>query len=248
MQTALNLSTTRIHSLRRLAASALTALATLATIGALSPTSATASTLLGPGDDGFPVANDDEYHACKNTDMSVAAPGVLANDTHPVPDQLGVRTWPAASLAAGTVVGAADGSFTYTPPTDFVGVDTFVYQIANILDDGYRVTGEVTVRVMDCQSLFPDQPGDPREPDGPPLGVPAPAPDQPGAGPGDGPPGETDGSSTPGDGPSGDPHDGTGGHPSDDAGHPDRASDDVTIAVTVVTEAPSRTATPAYTG
>ncbi len=72
-----------------------------------------------------PVAADDAYVAGINTALSVLAPGVLANDTDANDDALTavIGTQP----ANGSVTLNADGSFTYTPNTDYSGTDTFTY-------------------------------------------------------------------------------------------------------------------------
>ncbi|HKO56666.1 MAG TPA: Ig-like domain-containing protein [Thermoanaerobaculia bacterium] len=73
-----------------------------------------------------PVAVDDAYQAARNTARTIAAPGVLANDT---PNGLAISAFDATSTAGGTVALSADGSFTYTPATGFTGSDTFTYTI-----------------------------------------------------------------------------------------------------------------------
>ncbi len=75
----------------------------------------------------LPVANDDSYSVRHNQVLTVnAAEGVLANDTYPS------TTFPVVELsgpANGLLLFSADGSFTYTPNTDFVGFDSFTYGI-----------------------------------------------------------------------------------------------------------------------
>src|SRR5205814_4282333 len=79
-----------------------------------------------PGSDGFPVANTDAL-------QTMAAPLVftgatlLANDTGALP--ITIASIAAASAAGGTITGA--GPYTYTPPTGFLGVDSFNYRIQN---------------------------------------------------------------------------------------------------------------------
>jgi hypothetical protein len=68
---------------------------------------------------------DDGYAATENASLSEdAANGVLANDPA---GSIAVVQQGAATGQGGSVTLAADGSFTYTPPTDFFGVDTFTY-------------------------------------------------------------------------------------------------------------------------
>ena len=71
-----------------------------------------------------PIAVDDTYEVPEDTTLIVEAPGVLANDD--------TSSGPLEALLVdgptnGTVSLNTDGSFTYTPNTDFSGIDTFVY-------------------------------------------------------------------------------------------------------------------------
>jgi hypothetical protein len=81
-----------------------------------------------------PEASDDPsapavYATVQNTPLTIAAPGVLENDTD--------GDSPASSITAvagtfttahgGTVVLAGNGGFTYTPAAGFFGVDSFTY-------------------------------------------------------------------------------------------------------------------------
>src|SRR5690606_26732037 len=76
-----------------------------------------------------PEAVTDAYETSENTPLVVDAAGVLENDTDPEGDPL------EATLVTGPEHGTlslqADGSFTYTPNTDFVGTDRFVYQASD---------------------------------------------------------------------------------------------------------------------
>lgn len=73
-----------------------------------------------------PVANDDLCSAMEATMLTIAAPGVLANDFDTEGGPL------AASLVSaptsGSVMLNADGGFVYTPPAAFNGVATFYLQ------------------------------------------------------------------------------------------------------------------------
>jgi VCBS repeat-containing protein len=76
-------------------------------------------------DDDVVVASNDSYTITGGA-LSVAAPGVLGNDTPANGTAL------AASLVSGPPNGtlnfSSNGSFTYTPGTGFTGTDTFTYQ------------------------------------------------------------------------------------------------------------------------
>jgi len=73
-----------------------------------------------------PVAIDDVYTTLENTALSVAAPGVLGNDSDPDGDALAVSL--VIGPANGTLVLNSDGSFDYTPNAGFSGVDSFDYE------------------------------------------------------------------------------------------------------------------------
>lgn len=93
-----------------------------------------------------PVAVDDPYVTTAGTTLTVAAPGVLANDTGGFPAAV-VQSFGGPSLAstvtsfaAGQRVGFgiggfvqlnADGSLSFTPPTGFTGAFSFLYRIGN---------------------------------------------------------------------------------------------------------------------
>ncbi len=72
-----------------------------------------------------PIANNDEFATGMNQPLTIAASGVLGNDTAPVGQTL------TAELNTGPTHGAltlnSDGSFTYTPTTGFTGDDSFTY-------------------------------------------------------------------------------------------------------------------------
>lgn len=97
-----------------------------------------------------PVANDDVYNAVEDTVLTIAAPGVLANDTDPDDDALTATL--VTGAANGIVVLNADGSFTYTPAANFAGLDSFTYQVTDGLLNSAPAT--VTIRVREV----PDAP------------------------------------------------------------------------------------------
>ncbi len=72
-----------------------------------------------------PVAVGDSYETPYGTALTVAAPGVLTNDTDVDGDSL--RAMLASSPANGTVVLNDNGSFTYTPNATYSGADSFTY-------------------------------------------------------------------------------------------------------------------------
>jgi fimbrial isopeptide formation D2 family protein/uncharacterized repeat protein (TIGR01451 family) len=104
------------------------------------------TTLVAGSVSASPVAvNDGPYNCTGNLSISIpAASGVLAND------YLGLN--PTATISAstaalnGTVVLAADGSFTYSPNAGYVGKDSFTYTLSNIFG-GHTYTSTATVSI-----------------------------------------------------------------------------------------------------
>ncbi|WP_374455660.1 LamG-like jellyroll fold domain-containing protein [Nocardioides sp.] len=88
-----------------------------------------------------PVGVADSYTTTEGEALVVEAPGVLANDTDAEDDTLTATglTQP----ADGVVTMAADGSFTYTPDTGFVGTNTFTYTAY----DGTTASSPTTVTI-----------------------------------------------------------------------------------------------------
>ena len=85
---------------------------------------ATVSLSVGATNDA-PEAVDDAYATSEDQPLSVAAPGVLANDSDPNGDSLTAVLQSAPKN--GTLVLGLDGSFEYVPNPDFHGTDGFTY-------------------------------------------------------------------------------------------------------------------------
>ena len=93
-----------------------------------------------------PVAVDDSYSVFRNQTLSVvAAGGVLANDRDADQNQLAVQL--VQLPAHGTVNLRTDGSFDYTPTTDYGGPDRFTYKTF----DG---VAESNVAAVDIEVFF----------------------------------------------------------------------------------------------
>ena len=101
--------------------------------------------VIAPGNN-VPTALDDNYNTDQDTPLSVAAPGVLGNDSDPDGDGLTVISFDANSANGGTVVVNADGSFSYTPPAGFNGADSFTYTVSD--GNGGTDSGTVTIGVI----------------------------------------------------------------------------------------------------
>jgi hypothetical protein len=90
-----------------------------------------------------PVAGDDSYVTDKNVQLVVTAPGVLGNDSDADGDALFAIL--VTNPTNGTLSFNDDGSFTYTPNTDYVGPDSFTYFAKDGLDSSNTATVNLTV-------------------------------------------------------------------------------------------------------
>jgi hypothetical protein len=83
-----------------------------------------------PGRGGFgldPGILEDHYTTPQDTTLTLAAPGVLKNSGGLYGDALFVEAYDPYSWYGGSIRMNPDGSFSYTPPAGFAGIDTFVY-------------------------------------------------------------------------------------------------------------------------
>jgi hypothetical protein len=93
-----------------------------------------------------PLALSDSYQAIGNVQITIPAPGVLANDADP--DGVGPALTASAgstSTQGGNVSVNSNGGFTYNPPAGFEGNDTFTYTLND--GEGNTTTGTVTIAV-----------------------------------------------------------------------------------------------------
>jgi VCBS repeat-containing protein len=108
--------------------------------GTLSSSLATVAITVNAVNDA-PTAVDDTYTTAEDTTLTVDAPGVLANDNDPEGDTL--HTLLGAGPSHGTLTLDADGSFTYTPPANYHGGDSFTYRAS----DGTLTSNLATVTI-----------------------------------------------------------------------------------------------------
>jgi hypothetical protein len=108
--------------------------------GGLDSNVATVTIAVGAVNDA-PTAANDSYSTAEDTPLTVAAPGVLGNDSDPEGSTL------TAVLGTGPTKGTLalnpDGSFTYTPGAGFSGTDNFTYRAS----DGMAVSNTATVSI-----------------------------------------------------------------------------------------------------
>ena len=105
------------------------------------PDSATLNIPIVPGANRPPVAVNDSYKTKKNILLTVAAPGVLTNDTDPDANPLTAIL--VTNVTSGTLVFNPNGSFTYMPATNVTGKFTFTYKA----NDGTADSNVVTVTI-----------------------------------------------------------------------------------------------------
>lgn len=110
--------------------------------GGLTDTATVTINVINPD---LPVAATDNYITRKNTNLIEGAPGVLGNDTTPTGTNVVSVTGALATVQGGTLTISADGSFTYIPPSGFVGNDSVVYTINNGTDSD---TGTINIKVI----------------------------------------------------------------------------------------------------
>jgi VCBS repeat-containing protein len=89
-----------------------------------------------------PTATNDAHTVAEDTPLTVAAPGVLANDSDPDGDTLSAAL--VSGPSHGTLTLNANGSFAYTPDADFNGSDSFTYRAG----DGTLESNLATVRII----------------------------------------------------------------------------------------------------
>jgi hypothetical protein len=118
-----------------------TSTATTAPTTTSSTTTTTTSTTIPVND--APSAADDSYSTAEDRVLTVAAPGVLGNDTDVDGDTLSAVVVDEPSN--GTLTLNADGSFTYTPAANFTGTDSFTYQAGDGALDSNPATVMISV-------------------------------------------------------------------------------------------------------
>jgi VCBS repeat-containing protein len=88
-----------------------------------------------------PVAVDNSYNTPLETPLNIAAPGILGNDSDVDGDPLTAAL--VSNVTQGVLSLNADGSFTYTPNSGYVGPDQFTY----LANDGTNDSNVATVNI-----------------------------------------------------------------------------------------------------
>ncbi|HEY3319276.1 MAG TPA: LamG-like jellyroll fold domain-containing protein [Planctomycetota bacterium] len=94
-----------------------------------------------------PVAQPENYTIGKNHTLTVSEPGVLANDTDF--NAYALTAVLDSTTTHGILALSADGSFTYTPDTDYIGPDSFTYHAG----DGHGNTSATVTVSLDVYAL-----------------------------------------------------------------------------------------------
>ena len=114
--------------------------------GLTNSASATVHITINPVNDA-PVAANDSYTTAEDTVLTVnAATGVLANDSDVDGDTMTAIL--VANATNGTVTLNGDGSFTYTPNTNYNGSDSFTYKANDGKVDGNTATVSINVTAV----------------------------------------------------------------------------------------------------
>ena len=102
------------------------------------------STILNDDGGSLPTSANDAYSTAFNTPLTVAAPGILANDNSNGGGALTALL--VSNVSSGVLTLAAGGNFTYTPNAGFSGIDGFTYRALNGNGAGPLATATITVQ------------------------------------------------------------------------------------------------------
>ena len=111
--------------------------------GEANSNAATVSIAVAPVND-TPVANANAYTAQGGSTLTVAAPGVLGNDTDIEGSSLTASV--ATGVSHGSLALATNGSFTYTPAAGYSGPDSFTYRASDGTTPSAPATVSITVQ------------------------------------------------------------------------------------------------------
>ena len=101
-----------------------------------------------------PITENDAYTATLNQPLDVAAPGVLRNDHDvEVEDTTPLHATLVTGPSHGQLTFNADGSFSYVPASDFLGVDSFKYSAV----DHFNAVGNVATVTLTTALKAADQ-------------------------------------------------------------------------------------------
>src|SRR5258708_39216638 len=93
-----------------------------------------------------PVAVNDSYTTAEDTTLNVSAPGLLANDSDVDGDSLNALL--VGQPTHGSLTLNSNGSFSYTPATNYNGTDSFTYKANDGKADSNVATVTITVTAV----------------------------------------------------------------------------------------------------
>ncbi len=88
-----------------------------------------------------PVAGNDSYSTLEDLPLTISAPGVLSNDNDI--DNASLTATMVSGPSNGLLILNSNGSFSYTPVTNYSGMDSFTYQA----NDGFTYSNVATVTI-----------------------------------------------------------------------------------------------------
>jgi VCBS repeat-containing protein len=100
------------------------------------------------GPDAPPVAVNDAFTTAEDTPLTVAASGVLSNDTDADTSPGALTAVVVTQPAHGTLALGANGGFTYTPAANYNGPDSFTYKANDAILDSNAATVTITVTAV----------------------------------------------------------------------------------------------------
>lgn len=100
----------------------------------------------------LPVAVDDHLSTSENTALKFS--GLLDNDT--VYDFARITSFDSETTKGGRVIDNRDGTYTYTPPANFMGEDTFEYTMCDNASPKNCSTATVTITVTAASPVAED--------------------------------------------------------------------------------------------
>jgi hypothetical protein len=131
------------------------------------PTETPPSETPPPAENQRPLAVNDTFTTPSGTTLNVGPSGILANDSDPEGGPITAAGF--SQPLHGSVSVAADGSFSYTPTSGYVGMDAFLYRASD--GEKWSALAAVTIHVTAA-----DQPDEAPTPAPEPAPAPAPEP------------------------------------------------------------------------
>lgn len=104
-------------------------------------------------DNQAPVALTNKYATAINNALEVKGLGLIGNDVDFDGDILVIKTTPVTNVQHGSLILNSDGTFSYTPNTDFVGEDSFEYELVD--NKGGSSTASVSIKVQAVLTNIP---------------------------------------------------------------------------------------------